>query len=68
MLYIVGSAVKRAGRSGRAQPKHDADLARIDLDAFDQGPHELAACLPIDLLQPPVHPERELLELPDEYP
>ena len=57
----MGSALKRVSRGAGTEPKHDTHLVLIDLDAFDHGPNDLAACLPIDLLQSQVYPERELL-------
>jgi len=64
----VGSPFKRVRRDAGTEPKHDTHLVLIHLNPFDQGPNNLAACLPIGWLQSPVYWGRELLYPPDEHP
>ena len=68
MLSIVGSPLKRVSRSAGTEPKHDTYRVLIDLDAFDHGPNDLAACLPIGVLQAQLHLGRKLLEPSDKHP
>jgi hypothetical protein len=64
----VGSPFKRVRRDAGTEPKHDTHLVLIHLTPFDQGPNNLAACLPIGWLQSQVYLGRELLYPPDEHP